>query len=300
MMKVFSEIIDANKGMALALGFFDGVHVGHQKVIASAVDNARKNGTMSAVITFKEHPQVVLRGCAPEYILTSEQRRERFELLGVDYCYELDFADIAGLNGEQYLQNILLDKFSPISISTGFNHFFGVNRTGSPQLLRECANSYKYEYFEMPPVVVEKEVVSSSLIRKKLLEGDVCAAGKLLGVPFFVGGVVQRGAGLGAKIGFPTANISYPKQILRIPFGVYGAKVSLSGKEYSAIVNFGIKPTFEGLVAEPVVEGHILGVDKILYGEYVEFKLLKLIRKERKFLSVEELVSQIKVDIKSL
>ncbi len=291
-MEIFTEV-NENKGLALALGYFDGVHKGHQAVIKSAVDFARQNDSKSAVVTFKEHPQVVLRSCAPQYISTEEDRREKLAALGVDFCYELDFSEISGMSGEKYIHEILVKNFSPLSISTGFNHNFGAKKSGTPELLEALASEYDYKYFKIPPVVVEGQVVSSSLIREKLSEGQVDEAAQLLGHNFSVCGIVKKGAGLASKIGFKTANISYPKGILRLPYGVYAVRAN----DLSAIANFGIKPTFENLTAEPVLEIHIPNFDKDIYGEILQVEFINFLRPEKKFGSVEELVSQIRHDI---
>ncbi len=296
-MEIFSEINSNNKGLALALGYFDGVHSGHVEVVKSAVTFARENGTQSAVITFQEHPQVILRGSSPAYITTVEQRREKLAQLGVDFCYELNFADISGFSGREYLQNILIENFEPISISTGFNHYFGVEKSGSPELLASCSEEFGYKYFKIPSVEVLGETVSSSLIRKKLSQGEICAANALLGHSFAVNGVVKKGVGLASNIGFKTANLTYPKNIVRVPFGVYATRVSIDGMSYLAIANFGVKPTFTSLVDEPVLEVHILDFNRDIYGRELRVEFLDFIRFEKKFVSVEELVAQIKRDI---
>lgn len=291
-MEIFTEV-NENKGLALALGYFDGVHTGHQAVIRSAVDFSRKNGTKSAVVTFKEHPQVVLRGCAPQYISTEEDRRNKLAALGVDFCYELDFSQIAGLSGKEYIHEILVKNFKPVSISTGFNHNFGAKKSGTPELLDALASDYGYKYFKIPPVVVDGQVVSSSLIREKLLQGNVKDASKLLGRNFSVCGIVKKGAGLASKIGFKTANIFYPQGLLHLPYGVYAVRAN----GLPAIANFGIKPTFENLADEPVLEIHIPNFARDIYGEKLNVEFLDFLRPEKKFASVEELVKQIRHDI---
>ncbi len=295
-MKIFTQLNDEYKNLALALGFFDGVHLGHQEVIKSAVDFARQNGTKSAVITFKEHPQVVLRGFTPSYILTAEARREKLAALGVDFVFELDFNELSLLSGEEYIRDILVKNFAPISISTGFNHHFGTQKTGTPELLDECAKTFGYEYFKIAPVVVEDEVVSSSLIRETLAKGDVAKVNALLGYDFSVEGVVQKGAGLASKIGFKTANIAYPRGLVSLPFGVY----SVRANGLLAVANYGVKPTFESLTEEPVLEVHILNFDECIYGKKLCVEIVEFIRPERKFASVEELVRQIENDISVL
>ena len=292
-MKILTQINDEYKKLALALGFFDGVHLGHKKVISSAVDFSRKNGTQSAVITFKEHPQVLLRGVAPEYIMTDTVRREKIAELGVDILFELDFRNFAQLSGVEYIRNVLVKNFAPVSVSTGFNHYFGVHKSGTPELLEECATAYGYKYFKIPPVELNGEIVSSSLIRKKLAEGNIQCANDFLGYKFFTEGTVQRGAHLASKIGFKTANIHYPQELVKLPFGVY----SVLANGLPAIANFGVKPTFEGLASKPVLEVHILNFDKDIYGETLKIEFVDFLRAERKFDSVDALIVQIKSDI---
>lgn len=295
-MKIFTELNSEYKNLALALGFFDGVHLGHQKVISSAVEFARKNGTKSAVITFKEHPQVFLRGCAPAYISTEKLRREKLEELSVDLLFELEFSKYSELSGEDYIKEILVKHFSPISISTGFNHYFGAAKSGTPELLKGCAEIFDYKYFNIPPVLVNGNVASSSLIRSDLVRGEIKRANSFLGYNFIIEGVVQKGAELASKIGFKTANLPYPAEIVQPPFGVY----SVLANGLPAIANFGIKPTFSGLVSKPVLEIHILNFDKNIYGETLRVEFLDFIRPEKKFASIEALIAQIKTDIDML
>lgn len=292
-MEIFTELNEKYKNLALALGFFDGVHLGHQKVIASAVDFARKNGTKSAVITFKEHPQVYLKGFKPSYILTNVFRTRAFEKLGVDVVYELDFSPLSHLTGEDYIKEVLVKNFAPLSISTGFNHYFGANRTGSPELLEEFSKNFGYKYFKLPPVEAAGEVVSSSLIRKKLENGDIKGANALLGYSFSIENTVQKGAKLASKIGFKTANLNYPAGVVRLPYGVYAVRAN--GRP--GIANFGVKPTFEGLVGEPILEINIFDFDKDIYGEVLRVEFDDFLRPERKFDCGLDLVKQIKSDI---
>lgn len=297
-MKVLYDLSEDNKNLALALGFFDGVHLGHQEVIKSAVNYARENQTKSAVITFKEHPQVVLRGVAPAYISTKEKKYQKLENLGVDFCYELDFADVCKLSGVNYIEQFLVKNFSPISISTGFNHNFGYAKSGTTELLDDKSYEFGYKYFLVAPVSIDEETVSSSLIRKKLTNADLYSAKKMLGEDFSICGVVQKGASIARKIGYKTANVFYPQNVLQLPFGVYKVVVNLNGQNYLGIANFGVKPTFEKLTEKPLLEIHILGFDDEIYDEVLDVKFLEFIREERKFSSAQELIKQIELDMK--
>lgn len=290
-MKIFTELNNEYKNLALALGFFDGVHKGHQAVITSAVDFARKNGSQAAVVTFKEHPQVLLRGCAPAYISTEALRREKLSGLGVDILFELDFNAFSNISGEEYIK-LLVQNFEPISISTGFNHYFGAQKSGTPELLEKSALGC-YKYFKTPPVIIEGEVASSSLIRKHLATGDIKKANALLGYNFVIESTVQEGAKLASKIGFKTANLNYPSELIQLPYGVY----CVSANGLPAIANFGVKPTFSGLATAPVLEVHILNFNENIYGEKLRVEFIDFIRHEQKFGSAAGLIEQIKSDI---
>ncbi len=292
-MQVFYELTE-NKNLALALGYFDGVHLGHQKVIKSAVDYAQNNGKKSAVITFKDHPCCYFYGVCPKYILSRKQREEEIAKLGVDFLYELDFNEtLAGLSAEEYLKNILIKYFSPAAISTGFNHHFGARKSGDAEFLRQHQDRFKY--FEIPPQKINNEIISSTAIRNYLNKGEIAKANEMLGKNFSISGKVIEGQKLGRKLGFRTANLIYPVEIVDIPFGVYEVQTTY-GK---GITNFGIRPTVSS-TKKAVLETHILDFDKDIYGKTIKVEFLRMLRKEQKFNSVNELKKQIQSDIKSV
>lgn len=292
-MQVFYELTE-NKNLALALGYFDGVHLGHQKVIKSAVDYAQNNGKKSAVITFKDHPCCYFYGVCPKYILSRKQREEEIAKLGVDFLYELDFNEtLAGLSAEEYLKNILIKYFSPAAISTGFNHHFGARKSGDAEFLRQHQDRFKY--FEIPPQKINNEIISSTAIRNYLNKGEIAKANEMLGKNFSISGKVIEGQKLGRKLGFRTANLIYPVEIVDIPFGVYEVQTTY-GK---GITNFGIRPTVSN-TKKAVLETHILDFDKDIYGKTIKVEFLRMLRKEQKFNSVNELKKQIQSDIKSV
>ena len=292
-MQVLTEL-NANKNLSLALGFFDGVHLGHQEVIKSAVDFAKKNGSKSAVITFKDHPCCYFFGVCPKYILTRKDREEKIAELGVDYLYELDFESISGLTAQEYLKDVLVNNFTPLSISTGWNHYFGCKKSGDVKFLQENSKKYGYEYFEIQPAKLDNEIISSTGIRKLLASGKIEKANQMLGYFYSISGEVIKGNQIGRTIGFNTANLDYPAELIELPYGVYSVQTNF-GK---GIANFGIRPTVNG--SKAVLEVHILDFDKDIYGEVLNVKFLKMIRKEQKFESLEKLKEQIKIDINSI
>ena len=291
-MELFNDF-NYNPKLALALGFFDGVHLGHQKVIKTAVDFAKQHNTKSAVITFKEHPCCIFYDVKPSYILKDSERRKQIENLGVDFLYEVDFKDLKNLSAESYLKDILIKNFEPVSISTGFNHFFGSNKTGNPEFLEANQAKYNYKYIKTEPQYLNNTLISSTYIRECLDSGDIKDVNLFLGRPFEIRGEVIHGLHLGTKLGYKTANLEYPENLIKIPFGAYKVTVN---NEYNAVLNFGIKPTVSN-VQKPVLEAHILNFDKDIYGEIISIQFLEFIRKEQKFNSEKELTEQIKKDI---
>lgn len=286
------------KNLSIALGFFDGVHTAHQKVIASAVDYAGKNGLKSAVITFKDHPVCYLKNVQPSYICQRKFSYNLIETLGVDYLIELDFTMISGLSAVDYLEKILIKYFSPKAIFTGFNHTFGAKRSGDAKFLTDNSVKYGYEYFEIPPQSINSQIVSSSKIRDYIKCGNVESANAMLGREFSVSGEVIEGNKIGRTIGFPTANILYPQNIIELPNGVYGVKVLAGGKEYRGIANFGSKPTVCENCSK-ILEVNIFDFNENIYFQNIEVKFLKFIRSEKKFSGLDELKEQIQKDIKT-
>ena len=269
----------------LILGFFDGVHIAHQAVINSAVNFA----DYPLLITFKDSPAKFFKR-EYQYIYPRCKSIEKIKSFGVKEVVELDFKQIAGIEAEDYLK-ILVEKYSPVSISTGFNHTFGKNKSGNPELLLACSDKFGYKYFCTEPQRFNNEIVSSTLIKNYLKEGKIEIANKLLGSNFSLEGEVIHGAEIGRTIGFPTANMNYPPEIVQLPYGVYAGLV----RGRHAIINWGMKPTVHN-TKEPVVEIHIINYEGNLYGKTIEVEFLKKIREEKKFNSLEELKAQINKD----
>lgn len=292
-MQKFSEL-NQKQNLAIALGYFDGVHIGHRAVIKSAVDFAKKNNTKSAVITFSDHPYCYFKGVCPKYILTREEREKRIASLGIDYLYELNFEDFAHLTAKEYLNNILINHFHPISISTGWNHNFGKNKSGNVNFLEEQAKNYNYKYFKIPPQKINNEIISSTKIRKLLSEGNIEKANLMLGQNFSIEGEIVKGNQIGRTIGFRTANLVYPPELIELPYGVYAVDTTY-GK---GIANFGIRPTING--SHTSLEAHILNFEKDIYGKIINVNFNKMIRTEKKFPSLDALKKQINLDIKSI
>ncbi len=288
-----------NEDLCVILGFFDGLHQGHKVVIKKGTEWAEANNTKTALITFNNAPAVYLKNKKPKYILTEEEKYSKLEKLGIDYLFILNFDEkFSQINASEYLKN-LVEKLSPKAIITGENHFFGFNRSGNSDYLNLMKNEYNYEYFAIPSIQFQNKTVSSSKIREYLENGDIQNANLLLGYRFYIKGIVQKGHQLGQKIGFRTANLKYPENIVKIPTGVYAVEVEIDNKKYIGIANYGSNPTVSDK-GEKLLEVHIINFNENIYNKNIKVNFLDKIRDEKKFQSLTELKEQIAKDIKCL
>ncbi len=295
-MQIFNEI-DTNKNLSLAFGFFDGVHIGHQAVIKSAVDFARENNTKSAIITFQDHPCCYFYHVQPKYIITKNDKVNFFANLGVDYLYFLKFDEyLAMMSASEYLKDVIIKNFAPAAISTGFNHYFGAKKSGDVNLLKRMQEELNYKHFEVSPVLYNSEIVSSTRIREDLALGNVEFVNAMLGYNYFLEETVIEGQKLGRQLGFKTANLIYPENLVEIGRGVYKVLVEYDGKIFNGVANYGLRPTISKN-EKSVLEVHLLDFDKEIYGEKIKVTFLRKIREEKKFNSLDELKAQIKQDI---
>ncbi len=283
----------------LGLGFFDGVHKGHIELLKKLINISKNNNKKSVVITFLKSPaEKFIKKEDVNYLTTLKEKEDILSELEIDYLVELDFNDnLMNMTAGEYIEKVLYNYFKPDYIISGFNHTFGKNKSGTPDILREYQDKFNYNYIEMPEVKIKNETVSSTLIRKELAGGNIKKANSFLSYPFKIGGTVIKGNKIGRTIGFPTANITYPKEKVKIPFGVYSTIVTVTGKTYKGMLNYGIKPTINK-ECKPVAEVHIIEFNKDIYGENIQIEILDKIRDEKKFNSLEGLKQQITEDMK--
>ena len=274
--------------VCLILGFFDGVHKGHKAVIDSAVNYAKENNSQAVLITFKNSPAEYFKGCG-EYIYPRELSYEIIRGLGVNSIVEKDFSALVNISAENYLEK-LLEDYRPLSISTGFNHTFGHNRAGNAEFLEKKQDEYGYKYFCAPACSIDDEIVSSTLIKKYIKAVFLDKVNNMLTEPYTIKSEVVHGKELGRKLGFPTANMVYPSNCVRFPYGVYVAETPYG----RGVLNWGVKPTVDG--KSELLEVHIPGFNRDIYGERLKIQVLRKIRDEMKFDSLEELKSQIAKD----
>ncbi len=288
-MYIFEEL-NYIKNSSLALGFFDGVHLGHKVVLKNAIHIAKEYNTQSCAVIFKNHPSCLIGTNAVEQLLTVDEKIELLRKTGIDNVILLNFEDYVAMSAQAYLKDVLVKYFSPIAITTGFNHTFGFNRLGTPEFLKMNQNKYGYKYYEIPPFVVNNNIVSCSVIRNLIHLGNFQDANLLLGYNFFINGIVEHGEKIASKLGFPSANILYPDGKIKIPYGVYYVTVNIDGIEYNGVLNHGLIPNLK-------TEVHILDFDKNIYGRNIKISFIAKIRNQMKFENSNKLQSQIKHDI---
>ena len=272
---------------AIALGTFDGLHKGHLAVLCLP-DCYNK-----IALTFEKPPKVIMTG-QPQSLMTFEQKAQRMEKMGVK-AVKLKFEEISHLTARNFLENIQ-KEYSPAYISCGFNYHFGNGGVGNTSLLQEFCKERGITLKVCDPVTEDGVTVSSSRIREFLKNGEIDKANKLLNEPFFYEGEVLHGDGRGKTLGFPTANLEYPKELTPIKFGVYKTEIGVDGKTYAGITDIGNRPTYP--VNYIISETFVKDFQGDLYGKTVRITPIEFLREERKFNSFEELKKQIEKDIR--
>lgn len=282
-------------GTSIALGKFDGIHIGHQLLIDGLLEE-KKKGRQALVFTFGDNPGVVLTGGFHKYIYTSWEKEWYFSRLGVDVLLEYPFTkEFAGISPEDFVEQCLVKQLGVRSIYVGEGFRFGKGRQGNVALLEMLGEQFGFEVYAVPKKTLHGKMVSSTTIRD-LLESHFGAANEMLGNPYFILGPVQHGKHLGHTIGFPTINQRIPKEKVIPPYGVYASRVCIDGQYYEAISNLGCKPTVDG-AHQVGLETHILDYNGNLYGRELCTELLYFIRPEERFHSIQELKEQIENDI---
>ena len=285
------EVPPAQAGRAVAVGTFDGVHLGHRRVIASAVEVARSRGLPAAVVSFDPHPLQVLRPNDPPRLLTTTPVKiDRVRELGVDEMVVIPFTqEFSSLEPEEFCRDVLAGTLRARHVSVGENFRFGHGASGDPDLL--CSRA-EFETSVVPLLELAGEPVSSSRIRSLIEKGDVAAARELLGAPFELEGTVVEGDARGRELGMPTANV-LPEPVALVPGpGIYAG----AARGHPAAISVGVRPTFE-TAGKLLVEAYLLDFEGDLYGETLRLSFLERLRDEERFESADELVQQMRRDI---
>lgn len=283
--------------VVLALGFFDGVHRGHQEVINTAKKIADEKGLKLAVMTFNHHPAVVFQKIdhkKMKYITTIEQKEERMMRLGVDYLYVIEFtSSFAGLSPQEFVDEYMVGLHAKVVVA-GFDYTYGKKDTANMSILPKYAKD-RFEIVEVQKLSDREEKVSSTAIREYMKIGDMRAANQLLGYAYETTGVVVHGDKRGRLLGFPTANIKAPSYSLLPKVGVYVVKIKVADKWYMGMAQIGYNITFE--TNRPMtIEVNILDFSDDIYGEQVSVEWLHFLRGEKKFDNVDGLIAQLKQD----
>ena len=286
------------RGSVLAIGNFDGIHLGHQAILRSVVERAHQLHAVPTALTFDPPPLKVLRPeSAPFRLSTNAQRMDWFDFVGLEAAVVLPFTqDLSKLTPQEFVEQILLRDLHVRAVLVGENFRFGHKQAGDVHLLRELGRKHRFEVIIVPPVVDHGEVVSSTIVRRKIAAGDVTHAGHLLGRPFVLTGEVVTGTGTGRRFTFPTLNLA-PEQELLPARGVYITRTQLGGdsRRYRSVTNIGIRPTFNGSALS--VETHLLDFQAEAAPKRIAVHFWKHLREEKKFSGPEELRAQIARDI---
>ena len=284
----------------VAIGFFDGVHIGHRELIKKAVTLSRQKKCPCVVYTFSAHP---IKTLFPDkevyYITTNEQKAEIFESLGVDVVVFDDFARVKDMTPALFVETVLLKLLGSDDVVCGYNFKFGKNNTGDIDTLSSLLSIYGKRLHVIPPVCAGESAVSSARIRFLINNGEVDVAEKLLDTPFTIKGEVVHGHRIGHMLGFPTANVDVSTECVLLKRGVYYTKTFLDGQEYESVTNVGVRPTVDDGQIENVCETHVIGLDTDVYGRVIEIKFYKFAREEMKFPSFEILSQTLLKDVEN-
>ncbi len=297
-LRSISELAQLPGPVFLAIGVFDGVHLGHQAVISTSAAHSRERNGTPVVVTFDPHPVKVLRPENAPHLLTATQHKiALIRELGVEHLLLLNFdRAFAGTSPERFVEDLVSNARPLREICVGHEWSFGKGRAGNLALLQKLGAHFGFEVVGIKPVAVGGEVVSSTAIRAAVEAGDFTTAAAMLGREYTILGTVQAGARLGRKLGYPTANLSAHSEQFP-PNGVYAAEAILHEQRLRGVVNLGYRPTVPSARPERVLELHLFDFDADLYGQDVEVRFVQYLRGEQKFANTEALAAQIAQDV---
>ena len=300
-MKKFKINITSNLNIPsvnLAIGNFDGIHIGHQKIIQKLVNESKKMNIQSAILGFDPHPQQFFTKNYDGFnVINEKTKMELLDQLNVDYYITMEFnSALASLSAHEFIENILSKKLNINNLTVGYDFKFGKNRQGDVDLLEQLSSKYNYNISIIEPVLdpLTSEIYSSSLVRKNIKDGNFERVSSLLGRNWIMQGTVIRGNQKASKINFPTANI-IPSNLIKPKKGVYAVKVQYINKYINGIANFGVRPTIDG--KKLLLEVNLFDFNQDIYGKELTVEFLTFIREEKKFDNFASLAEQIQKDI---
>ena len=291
------KLLNLNKKYFITVGTFDGVHLGHQKIINQLVKKAKQKNCGTLLLTFDPHPRKVVQPSnAPLLLQTIEERSEILSKLGLEIIFVQPFTKaFSKLNSEEYVKDVLVNQLNVEHLLVGYNHRFGKNRTANIFDLKKLGKKYKFSVSEIQAHIVNKITVSSTKIRHAINNGNIKYANSLLGHTYKLKGIVMKGRQNGKKIGFPTANVKIKEREKILPKnGVYAVKVNYNEITHLAMMNIGTNPTFNGNYISNEV--HLINWDGDLYKKEIEIFFIERIRDEKKFNSIQDLSIQLQND----
>ena len=294
-----NQNLETNKPSVITIGTFDGVHIGHQKIIERLVKTGQDKNLKSVILTFFPHPRMVIQPDFKIQLLhTINERRDLLKMFGIDNLIVKEFTkDFANLSAQDYVKKILVDELNVKHIIIGYDHHFGKDRKANIDDLRTYGNIYGFTVEEISAQDIENVAVSSTKIRQALLDGDIETANAYLGYPYFITGHVIQGKGIGKTLNFPTANLNIEKEYKLIPkHGVYVVRSKLQGDVVYGMMNIGVNPTFND--KKQSIEVHFFNTAQDLYNTTLKVELLHRLRDEQKFDSKNELMQQLNTDKK--
>lgn len=290
---------DKNQASVITIGTFDGVHIGHKLILERLINDARIHNRVAAVLTFFPHPRMVLQKDTDLKLLnTIDEKKKILEEFGLDYLIIQPFTKtFSRLSATAFVRDMLVNALHAKKVIIGYDHRFGRNRNANIKDLIAFGNALDFEVEEIPAQEIEAVAVSSTKIRNALLEGDVATANSYLGYAYMLTGEIKRGKGLGKQLGFPTANLHIKENYKLIPRnGAYVVQSQLNGKTVFGMMNIGYNPTVDG--QEQSIEINFFNFEEDLYDQNIQVDILKWIREEQKFNSLEELKAQLRRDKK--
>ncbi len=284
---------------AIALGNFDGIHIGHQQLIKTMVSKSKELGLKSSLLLFKSHTKTIVDNNKPNLITNNQQKFEIAEDLGIDIIYLLDFDEkIMKLSGEDFVKDIIIKKMNGKLVTVGFDYRFGYKASGDSKYLTELGEKYNIEVIVLSPVYKDHEIISSSRIRELIGNGNITDVSNILGRPYSIIGKVIPGKNRGNKLGFPTANIEPIDNYVIPKNGVYITYTIIDDKIYISATNIGYNPTFNEDILK--IETHILDFNENIYGKTLEIQFLDFLRDDIKFENKEDLIKQMEIDIQMI
>jgi riboflavin kinase/FMN adenylyltransferase len=291
------ENFPVDEASIVTIGTFDGVHLGHQQILKQLIETSQKSKLKSVLLTFFPHPRMVLQpDVSIRLIQTIEERERALAKTGLDYLIIHPFsAEFSRLSADDYVKQVLVEQLNVQKVVVGYDHRFGRNRTASLEDMYHYADIYDFEVIEIDAKKIDSTAVSSTKVRKAIDEGNIELANTYLGQSFTLEGMIVHGDKRGRELSYPTANIDLQNPHKIVPKqGVYLVKSNLEDRVIYGMMNIGTKPTFD--ITMPSIEVHFFDWDGDLYGQVVQVELLKWVREEQKFGSVEELQAQIQAD----